>query len=169
MVTARLHPPASPLSWNAYWLRGIGVAAAKYAPLPLRLMLGITFLFHGAPKIINGFAHQQFALALTHMGFPLPNAAAWFVGFVEVIGGTMMLFGAAVGVAAIFLFVEMLVAMFAVHARNGFSFMHGGVEIPLLLMAAILAVFIGGAGAFSFDEWWTDRDARAVGRAPKES
>lgn len=159
MVTARLHRLHRPshFSWDAFGVRGIGAVASRYAPLPLRLMLALTFLFHGTPKLIDGGAHAQFAHSLAQMGLPAPEAWAWFVGFVEVIGGFMMLFGVAVGVAAVVLFIEMVVALFAVHAKNGFSFQHGGAEIPLLLMAEIVAVFLMGAGAFSFDEWWRER------------
>ena len=167
MVNATLRgpTPAGPLSWNAYWLRGIGLQGARYVTLPLRLMLACTFLVHGLPKL-GASGHAMFADHLAQMGFGASQFWAWLVGIVEVAGGVMLLFGIASGVAAIVLIVEMIVAMVTVHAKNGFDFTKNGVEIPLLIVAALLAVLIAGAGAFSVDEGWSDHDARSVRTTP---
>jgi putative oxidoreductase len=78
--------------------------------------------------------------------------------------------GVLVTLATIPLIVSMLVAMFTVHLRYGFSsvntigmsaagplFGPPGYEINLLYLAALTALAIRGAGPLSFDAWWIGR------------
>ena len=134
------------------------------APLPLRLMMGIGFLYHGAPKIFTSAGHQEFAGMIQSLGVPLPEFAAWMVGLVETIGGLCFLLGAFVTLFAVLNIVDMLVALFLVHLPNGFNFIHivgttpdgpvfgmPGFEVNLLYIAALTALLLGGAGAWSLD------------------
>lgn len=133
-------------------------------PIPLRLMLGFGFLYHGLPKIVSSRGHAMFVGMLRDIGVPAPDATAWFVGAVEVAGGLALLAGAFVALATIPLVIDMLVAAFTVHRPAGFSFMNvigmnesgpvlgmPGMEIPFLYIAGLLALLIGGAGAWSVD------------------
>jgi putative oxidoreductase len=76
----------------------------------------------------------------------------------------LILAGAFVAVVSIPLIVMMLVAMFTVHLRYGFSaintigltadgpqFGPPGYEVNLLYIAGLLALILGGAGVFSID------------------
>lgn len=102
---------------------------------------------------------------LQGVGVPAPGLMAWVVGVVEVFGALALLAGAFVAVAAVPLIVDMLVAMVTVHLPNGFSFINitgmtgagpvfgmPGIEVSLLYISALLALAIGGAGAWSVDE-----------------
>jgi putative oxidoreductase len=135
----------------------------QWAPLPIRLIIGYGFLAHGWAKLSRG--PEGFAKLLEQIGAPLPEATAWVSTFVEILGGLAILAGAFVTVVSIPLIVMMLVAMLTVHLRYGFSaintigltadgpqFGPPGYEINLLYIAGLLALILGGAGAFSIDK-----------------
>lgn len=134
-----------------------------YWPLPLRLLLGAAFLFHGLPKLGGG--HAAFLGTLHQLGVPAPGFFAWVVALLEVLGGVALIAGALVPVVTVLLIVEMLVAMVKVHLPHGFNFVNvtgmtpqgpqfgvPGAEVNLLYVAALLALLIGGPGPLSFDE-----------------
>jgi putative oxidoreductase len=134
----------------------------QWAPLPLRLVIGYGFLAHGWAKLSRGPA--GFAKLLEQIGAPLPEATAWASTLIEVLGGLAILAGAFVAAASLPLIVLMLVAMFTVHLRYGFSaintigltadgpqFGPPGYEVNLLYIAGLLALILGGAGPFSID------------------
>ena len=134
----------------------------QWAPLPLRLMIGYGFLAHGWAKLSRG--PEGFAKLLEQIGAPLPEVTAWVSTLIEILGGLAILTGAFVAVVSVPLIVMMLVAMFTVHLRYGFSaintigltadgpqFGPPGYEINLLYVAGLLALILGGAGPFSID------------------
>jgi putative oxidoreductase len=134
----------------------------QWAPLPLRLIIGYGFMAHGWAKLSRGPA--EFAKLLEQIGAPLPEATAWVSTLIEVLGGLMILAGAFVAAVSFPLIVMMLVAMFTVHLRYGFSaintigltvegpqFSPPGYEVNLLYIAGLLALILGGAGALSID------------------
>jgi putative oxidoreductase len=134
----------------------------EYAPLPLRVVLGLGFVLHGWEKIADGTRGFQGMLQM--IGIPGGALTAWFVALVEFIGGLALLAGAFVAIVAALLIADMLVAMFTVHIPHGFSFINitgmgpegpqfgmPGYEVNLLYMAGLLALILGGAGAYSVD------------------
>lgn len=136
----------------------------EWAPLPLRLILGISFIYHGFPKVFSGVDHQQFAGMLGSIGVPAPGLMAWVVGLVEVLGGVALIIGAFVVIVSALLTINMLVAMFKVHLAAGFSFINvkgmgpdgpifglPGYEVNLLYIAGLLTLILAGAGALSVD------------------
>jgi putative oxidoreductase len=135
---------------------------SQWVPLSLRLVIGIGFMAHGWAKLSRG--PSGFARLLTQIGAPLPEATAWVSTFVELLGGLAILVGAFVEVVSIPLIVMMLVAMFTVHLKYGFSsvntigltaegpkFGPPGYEVNLLYIAGLLSLILGGAGALSID------------------
>jgi putative oxidoreductase len=148
----------------------------QWAPLPLRLIIGYGFLAHGWAKLTRG--PEGFARLLEQIGAPLPAVTAWVSTFVEILGGLAILTGAFVAVVSLPLIVMMLVAMFTVHLRYGFSaintigltadgpqFGPPGYEVNLLYIAGLLALVLGGAGPFSIDRLLARRK-REPGAAP---
>ena len=134
----------------------------QWVPLPLRLMLGYGFMAHGWAKLNRGPA--GFAKLLEQIGAPLPEVTAWVSTLIEIFGGLAILAGAFVAAVSVPLIVMMLVAMFTVHLRYGFSaintigltadgpqFGPPGYEVNLLYVAGLLALILGGAGPFSID------------------
>ena len=137
----------------------------RYWPMPLRILLGIAFMYHGAPKLFSAETHAQFQGMLGQLGVPLPALMSWVVGIVEFFGGIALIVGAATWLVTLLLSIDMLVAMFLVHLPHGFAAaqMKGmtdqgpvygtpGIELNLLFLAGLLALFIGGAGPLSVDE-----------------
>ena len=76
-------------------------ASCKWAPLPLRLMIGVGFMYHGYPKLFTSEGHGAFVGMLQNIGIPAPGVAAWGVGVVEFVGGLALVLGAFVSAAAV--------------------------------------------------------------------
>ena len=134
----------------------------QWATLPLRLIIGYGFIAHGWAKLSRG--PEGFARLLDQLGAPLPEVTAWVSTLIEILGGLAILAGAFVAVVSVPLIVMMLVAMFTVHLRYGFSaintigltadgpqFSPPGYEVNLLYIAGLLALILGGAGPLSID------------------
>lgn len=141
-----------------------------WTPLPLRLALGASFIYHGFPKLFTVGGHEQTVGMLGGIGVPAASSVAWFLGGLEVIGGALLILGLLTRPIALLLAIEMGVALFRVHWPNGFSFMHvtgmsptgpvfglPGWEVPLLFLTGTLALVIGGAGNLSIDAAVTGR------------
>src|SRR6516162_3919095 len=135
----------------------------QWAPLPLRLIIGFGFMAHGWAKLTRG--PEGFARLLEQIRAPFPEVTAWVSTFIEILGGLAVLAGAFVAVVSIPLIIMMLVAMFTVHLRYGFSaintigltadgpqFGPPGYEVNLLYVAGLLALILQGAGSFSIDQ-----------------
>ena len=134
----------------------------RWALIPLRLVIGSGFIVHGWAKLSRGPA--GFAKLLGQVGVPLPVPTAWIATCLELLGGAAMLLGAFVELVAVPLIVMMLVAMFTVHLRYGFSaiktigltpdgpvFGPPGYEVNLLYIGGLLALVAAGPGALSVD------------------
>src|SRR3954469_12332873 len=139
---------------NASW--------GRWVPLPLRLIIGSGFMAHGWAKLSRG--PSGFAKLLAQIGAPLPEETAWGSTFTEILGGLAIFAGAFVEVVSVPLIVMMLVAMFTVHLKYGFSsintigltrdgprFGPPGYEVNLLYIAGLLSLILGGAGTLSID------------------
>ena len=134
-----------------------------YASVPLRLMAAVGFLYHGLPKFTPE-GHQMFVGMLEGIRVPAPELASWLVGVVEVAGGLLLLMGYRVRLVVLPLIADMLVAMFTVHWPNGFNVINmtgmgpagptfgmPGIELSLLYLSILSALWLTGAGRFSLD------------------
>ncbi|HSD32178.1 MAG TPA: DoxX family protein, partial [Gemmatimonadales bacterium] len=95
------------------------MAFARWAAVPLRLIVGYGFMAHGYAKLTRG--PDAFAAILQAIGVPAPHLAAWATVLVELLGGLAILAGAFVVLATIPMAAVLLVAMFTVHLPYGFS------------------------------------------------
>ena len=133
-----------------------------WAPLLLRLIIGYGFMAHGLAKLSRGTAGFEKLLAQT--GAPFSHITSGVVPVVELLGGFAILTGSFVSIAAIPLIVTMLVAMFTVQIRYGFSsvntigltsdgplFGPPGYEINLLYIAGLISLILSGGGAISVE------------------
>ena len=133
-------------------------------PVPLRLVIGFGFAYHGAPKLFSAEGHAGFTGMLQNLGVPAAGLMSWVVGIIEFFGGLALIAGAFVSIVSILLIVNMLVALFKVHLSQGFNFMHitgmseggrtfgmPGYEVSLLYIAGLAALLLGGAGLYSVD------------------
>jgi putative oxidoreductase len=135
---------------------------ARWAPIPLRLIVGYGFMQHGFAKLAKG--PEAFAAILQAMGVPAPHVMAWVTNLTEIFGGLAVLLGAFVTVASLPIAVVLLVAIFTVHLPYGFSsiklkavtaagaqFGPPGYECDLLYLACLAALVLGGSGPLSID------------------
>jgi putative oxidoreductase len=116
------------------------------ALLVLRVVLGIIMIYHGWPKLTDLGGTIE---GMGGMGVPAPAVAAIFATVAEVVGGLLMVLGASTDIAGLMFAIDMLGAIAFVHAKNGFSVAKGGIEWPLLLLAAALAVALAGPGRYA--------------------
>jgi len=117
--------------------------------LPLRLVLGLVFVAHGAQKLF-GCGLAGTAGFLGSLGIPLPAVAAAGLITVELLGGVALILGAWTRIVAALLAADMLVAILTVHLRAGF-FVPDGVEFVLTLLGGCLTLVGLGAGPCSVD------------------
>lgn len=115
----------------------------------LRVTVGVVFLVHGGQKLFV-FGFHGVAGFLSGLGFPLPGASGVVLTLVELLGGAALLLGLFTRWAAALIAIDMVVAILVVHLKNGF-FNPKGFEYPLTVVAACVALAIGGAGAASVD------------------
>lgn len=135
---------------------------ARWAPIPLRAIVGFGFMQHGFAKLSKG--PDAFASLLHAMSVPAPHLMAWLTILTEIFGGLAVLLGALVTLASLPMAAILLVAIFTVHLPYGFStiklkavtaagaqFGPPGYECDLLYLACLAALVLGGSGPFSID------------------
>jgi putative oxidoreductase len=134
----------------------------RWAPIPLRLIVGYGFMQHGFAKLFRG--PDAFAVVLHAIGVPAPHLMAWLTTLIEIFGGVAVLSGALIPLASLPMAAVLLVAMFTVHLPYGFSsiklmsvtagraqFGPPGYECNLLYLACLAALVIGGSGPMAID------------------
>ena len=128
------------------------------ALLVLRVVLGVVMIVHGYGKVFGGISHH--VESVSRLGLPgwlaYPSAAA------EFLGGILVIVGLFTRVAALAILIDMVVAIWKVHWKNGLTAPHG-YEFPLALTAIAFALIFFGAGPIAFDGMWR----RGSGRARK--
>jgi putative oxidoreductase len=135
---------------------------ARWAPIPLRLIVGYGFMEHGFAKLGRG--PDAFTAILQAIGVPAPHLMAWATILIEILGGLAIILGAFVALASVPMAAVLLVAMFTVHLPYGFSsiklmmvtavgaqFGPPGYECDLLYLACLAALVLGGPGPFAVD------------------
>ncbi|MFE3455285.1 DoxX family protein [Nonomuraea sp. NPDC059194] len=126
-----------------------------------RLAIGVTFLIHGWMKFTT-MGISGVTAFFEQIGVPLPGLAAPVVAALEVVGGIALIVGAALPVFGILLALDMVGAIVFVHLPNGFLADKGGIELPLVLGAACLALAFTGGGALAADGLWQRRKQTAA-------
>jgi putative oxidoreductase len=116
----------------------------QFGPLPLRIMLGITFLAHRVPSLADFGRMQGF---VGRIG--LPPEVAFVVATLEIGGAMAMFAGIITRIAAALYIVLMLSTTLAVKLSRGFV---GGFEVDLLLLVMAASLIITGPGRASV-EW----------------
>jgi putative oxidoreductase len=126
---------------------------AGWGMFVLRIVTGIVFIGHGAPKFGWGSDRTLAGTAefLGSLGIPLPTVGAFLVASFETFGGAFLVIGFLTRFWSAGLAFAMLIAVTLVHLDAG-MFGRGGYQWALLLMACSLALMIEGAGKASVDK-----------------
>jgi putative oxidoreductase len=140
-------------------------SVARWAPIPLRLIVGYGFMQHGFAKFSKG--PEAFAAILHAIGVPAPHLMAWLTILIEFFGGLAVLLGGLVPLVSLPMAAVLLVAMFTVHLPYGFSsikimrvaagraqFGPPGYEVDLLYLACLAALVLGGSGPMAIDGYF---------------
>ena len=153
-------------------------AITRWAPVPLRLVVGYGFMEHGFAKLARGL--DAFPAILQALHVPAPHLMGWLTILVEILGGLAVLLGALIPLASIPMAAVLLVATITVHLHYGFSsiklqavtaagaqFGPPGFETDLLYLACLAALVLGGSGPLAIDGLLAKRRkvARPLSRA----
>jgi putative oxidoreductase len=120
------------------------------SPLILRVVVGLIFVMHGWQKLtvmqVGGVEGM-----LNALGFPMAALLAPILIAAELGGGILLILGLFTHWSAKILAFVGLVALVAVHLKNGFFMATGGYEFILLIFVATVSVLITGPGKYSLD------------------
>ncbi len=131
---------------------------AIFAYPMVRFITGALLVPHGGAKLFGWFGVDIAGTAafFAKLGLVPALPLAYYIGVLEFFGGIMIAVGLLTRFWAIQVVGFMAVAAFYVHWDNGFLWIQGGFEYPLMWGVVALAVFIEGGGPLSLD--------RAIGR-----
>jgi putative oxidoreductase len=157
--------------------KSVNQSMARWAPIPLRLIVGYGFMQHGVAKLLKG--PDAFAGILQMIGVPAPHFMAWLTILTEVFGGLAVFLGAFVTLVSLPMIAVLLVAIFTVHLPYGFSsirlvavtatgarFGPVGYETNLLYLACLACLVLGGSGPLAIDDLMKNRTARSRRSTP---
>ncbi len=125
---------------------------AGFAPLVVRVIVGIIMAAHGWQKLQGG--PENFGGFLSQLGVPLPEFMAYVVTFVELIGGILLILGLLSRLTALLLTIDLVVAILLVKVNVGLLSPQGGgvgAELDLALIAGFLVILLAGPGKLSLD------------------
>src|SRR5438309_11990888 len=135
---------------------------ARWAPIPLRLIVGFGCMQHGLPNLSK--CPDALAGILHALAVPAPHFMAWITILTELFGGLAILLGAFVSLVSLPMAALLLVAIFTVHLPYGFSsvklmavtaagaqFGPPGYECDLLYLACLVALVLSGSGPLAID------------------
>ena len=145
-----------------------GAVRARWAPIPLRLIVGLGFMAHGVAKLSRGA--DVFAATLQGLGVPSPDLAAWSTIVVELLWRPR---GDSGGVRAARQHPDggrppggdrhrpsaLRLQLHQAHRGHGSGPQFGkpGYETALLYLACLATLLLGGPGGFA----WTTGTANA--------
>ena len=83
---------------------------------------------------------------------------AYFVGYMEVIGGILLILGILTKPTCVALAVDMAVVVWGLASAHGFFWGH---ELEFVLFVSLLAIYVMGPGRYSLAYLWLRKKQRA--------
>ena len=126
-----------------------------FGKLILRATLGGYFVGHGMQKLAGWFGGggpEGTGEHFEQIGLKPGRESALLAGAAEAGGGSLLALGLFTPAAVSMLTGVMTNAIRHVHRRNGLWVTEGGVEYPVVILAALAALADDGPGRFSLDE-----------------
>ena len=119
----------------------------------LRIVLGLILIPHGCQKAFGwfgGLGFTRFAQIFESIGYK--PGAVWLtiIILVEIVGGICLILGLFTRVAALFVALFMVNAVWVTSAK-GFFWTVQGYEYSLLILAVALVFAVRGGGAYALD------------------
>jgi putative oxidoreductase len=134
---------------------GPAVGARATIAFVLRLASGAVFVVFGVAKFTS---HEQEADSFEDYGLPSPDAFAYAIGMVEVVGGLLLLIGLATRLAAVVLAGDMVGAIIASGIGEGETI--SLTLAPALLFAMAYLIWVG-PGSHALDRGLRPQPARS--------
>lgn len=138
------------------WLTKSLITYAGLEATVLRLTIGFTLAAHGGQKLFawfGGYGLEGTGQWMASVGLEPGMLMAFLAGSAEFFGGVALMLGLLTRIAAGINVLTMAVALFWVHASQGFFLTSHGIEYALVLLAATLSLAIMGGGSYSIDRY----------------
>jgi putative oxidoreductase len=144
-------------------LRPLSGAGRDVALLIARLLLGGVLFAHGCQKVF-GYGFGGTVGAFTKMGVPVPPVSAAYASVVELVGGGLLILGAATTIVSVLVALDMLGASLTTASfLNGVFVGQHGFELEAAILVGALLLVVTGAGRYSVDHLLSQRRRSAVG------
>jgi putative oxidoreductase len=122
--------------------------------LLIRVVVGLTFVGHGAQKLFGSFGGHGIegtAGFFESIGLKPGRTMVVAAGVAELVGGLLFALGFLTPLAALAIIGTMLIAIVKVHGPNGYWATQNGYELNLIILVIALGVALTGAGSYSLD------------------
>lgn len=120
----------------------------------LRLVLGISMLYHGWEKLIpaGGFSRAHPLAGIESFNhFVMTLGLPYWLGYISIVteflGGALLILGLLTRLSALLIAVNMLVAIWTVNMRHGYA----SSEYSLALASMAFMLVVAGSGALALD------------------
>lgn len=122
--------------------------------LIIRLVIGLSFVGHGAQKLFGwfgGYGLKGTGGWMESLGMKPGVTMALLAGVAEFVGGLLFAFGFLTPLAGIVIAATMVMAIAKVHGPNGYWSTQNGYEYNLAILAVTIGIAFTGAGEYALD------------------
>ncbi|MBT2730380.1 DoxX family protein [Bacillus sp. ISL-75] len=122
--------------------------------LIIRVVVGVSFMAHGAQKLFGwfgGYGLKGTGGWMESLGMKPGVMMALMAGLTELIGGLLFTLGLLTPLAGIMIAATMVMAIVKVHASNGYWATQNGYEYNLTLIAVVIGIALIGPGKYALD------------------
>lgn len=123
----------------------------------VRIGLGVFLFIKGIGFIADTSRLTEIVNGL-HIDF-WPVVAVHYVAFVHIFGGFLIALGVLTRLSCLLQMPILLVAVFFVNLRQGFSYLNSELWLSLISLVLVIVFYIIGSGRFSMDEWMKQHPA----------
>ncbi|GAB6173761.1 DoxX family protein [Paradesulfitobacterium aromaticivorans] len=119
--------------------------------LVIRLVVGLTFMGHGAQKLFGwfgGYGPKGTGGWFESIGMKPGVLMAVMAGVSEFVGGALFAAGIFPWIGSLLITLTMLVAIVKVHGKNGYWATGNGYEFNLILIAVAIGIALIGPGTY---------------------
>ncbi|MCF0062036.1 DoxX family protein [Dyadobacter chenwenxiniae] len=122
----------------------------------VRIALGVFLFVKGVSfisdttrlsKLVTGLDLHLYTVASVH-----------YVAFAHIFGGFLIALGCLTRISAIIQIPILLVAVFFVNFRSGFSYLNSELWLSIITLILVVTFAVVGSGRFSMDEWMKNHD-----------
>jgi putative oxidoreductase len=131
-------------------LAGLYRLGAPYAYAFMRFAAGAVLVPHGIQKVFF-LPISRYSEIIAGKGLPFPELLAYLTFFTESVAAICLAIGLFTRVAAVMIWIEMLVIVFLFQWQYGYFWTNRGYEYALLWLLLCTAIFFRGGGRYSVD------------------